>query len=158
MKGGGGCQEWSDVDMADIFWPRPNSSWRFTTKEPFLSLLCFNKQPIPRTPHPRFLKETSGMGSQEGMFFGGSRFTDDTAWVYEKPLKRKGILWNKYINRLFKAIMVPVSSTMVITRLRRKNWVNHTPSGIFRGGKYKFIRAGTRVPLYTLIGKVTIHS
>jgi arylsulfatase A-like enzyme len=93
---------------------------------------------VPRTPHPRF-KGKSGMGPRGDVIIEA----DWCIGELYKTLEDENLLENTLI--IISSDNGPVLNDGYFDDAVEKIG-NHTPSGIYRGGKYSLFEAGTRVP------------
>jgi arylsulfatase A-like enzyme len=109
--------------------------------EPFFLVYTMQQPHVPRTPHPRF-EGTSGMGPR-----GDAIVEADWCFgEFMKTLEDEGVLENTLI--IFSSDNGPVLNDGYFDDAVEKQGT-HTPSGIYRGGKYSLFEAGTRVPFIT---------
>lgn len=138
MKGGKQAL-WQDEYIADSI---ANKAVQFIEDHkttPFFLYVGTNDVHVPRYPHPRFVGK-SGMGPR-----GDSLLQFD--WIVGQildALDREGLTNNTFI--VLTSDNGPVLddgyADCAVELLG-----DHTPWGIFRGGKYSIFEAGTRVPL-----------
>ncbi len=137
MKGGHEAR-WSDIDMADDFLNKARQFVLKKSNKPFFLYYGFQQPHVPRTPHPRFAG-ASGMGPR------GDAILEADAMIGEflKTLEEAGLAENTMI--IFSSDNGPVVDDgyedQAVELLG-----NHTPAGLWRGGKYSLYEAGTRVP------------
>jgi arylsulfatase A-like enzyme len=140
MKGGEKAK-WSDIDMADHFLAKAQTYVKEHKNEPFFLVYTMQQPHVPRTPHPRF-EGTSGMGPR-----GDAIVEADWCFgEFMKTLEDEGVLENTLI--IFSSDNGPVLNDGYYDDAVEKQGT-HTPSGIYRGGKYSLFEAGTRVPFIT---------
>ena len=96
---------------------------------------------VPRTPHPRFVGK-SGMGPRGDVIVE----LDWCIGELYKTLEEENLLENTLI--IISSDNGPVLNDGYYDDAVEKLG-DHTPSGIFRGGKYSLFEAGTRVPFIT---------
>uniref|UniRef100_UPI0032165AC1 sulfatase family protein n=1 Tax=uncultured Draconibacterium sp. TaxID=1573823 RepID=UPI0032165AC1 len=140
MKGGEKAK-WSDVDMADHFLAKAQDYVKAHKNEPFLLVYTMQQPHVPRTPHPRF-EGTSGMGPRGDVIVEA----DWCMGEFMKTLEEEGLLENTLI--IFSSDNGPVINDGYLDDSIEKLG-DHTPWGVFRGGKYSLFEAGTRVPFIT---------
>ena len=139
MKGGQAAR-WSDVDMADHFLNKSQEYVKKQTKEdkPFFLYYAFQQPHVPRTPHPRF-EGATGLGPR------GDAIAEADAMIGEfiATLESEGLLENTLI-------VISSDNGPILNDGYEDQAVellgNHTPAGVFRGGKYSLFEAGTRIP------------
>ncbi len=137
MKGGKSAY-WSDLDMADHFLEKAKDYITQNQNTPFFLFYSLQQPHVPRTPHPRF-EGQSGMGPRGDAILEADWCIGE---VY-KTLETLGLLENTLI--VLSSDNGPVLNDGYYDDAVEKLG-NHTPSGIFRGGKYSLFEAGTRVP------------
>ena len=146
MKGGEKAH-WSDVDMADHFLNKAKSYITQNKDKPFFLFYSMQQPHVPRTPHPRF-KGKSGMGPRGDVII-------EADWCIGelfKTLDNEKLLENTLI--IISSDNGPVLNDGYYDDAVEKIG-NHTPSGIYRGGKYSLFEAGTRVPFISFWKGVT---
>ena len=138
---GGHKARWRDEDLADAW---VNKSVEFIEKhksDPFFLFFASHDLHVPRMPHERFQGKTK-------LGFRGDAIVQLDWCVGEltKTLDRLGLSENTLI--VFCSDNGPVLDDGyqdgAITQLGK-----HTPSGIYRGGKYSIYEGGTRTPFIT---------
>ena len=138
MKGGNNAK-WSDVDMADEFLKKAKTFINSVKESPFFLFYTLQQPHVPRTPHSRFVGD-SGMGPRGDAIIEADWCIGN---LYDF-LDEKNLLDNT-------VIIISSDNGPVLNDGYYDDAVNklgtHTPSGIFRGGKYSLFEAGTRVPL-----------
>ncbi len=140
MKGGkAAC--WKDIDMADHFLAKAQAYVKAHKNEPFFLVYTMQQPHVPRTPHPRFAGK-SGMGPRGDAIVEA----DWCLGEFMKTLEEEGVLENTLI--IFSSDNGPVINDGYYDNAVEKLG-EHTPSGIYRGGKYSLFEAGTRVPFIT---------
>lgn len=142
MKGGEAAR-WSDVDMADHFLNKTKDYITSHKKgdSPFFLYYALQQPHVPRTPHPRFAGKT-GMGPRGDAII-------EADWMigkFIKTLKENDLMQNTLI--VFSSDNGPVLNDGYEDDAVEKLG-EHTPWGIYRGGKYSLFEAGTRVPFVT---------
>ena len=140
MKGGKKAH-WSDIDMADHFLDITKSYINQNKNKPFFLFYSMQQPHVPRTPHPRFVGK-SGMGPRGDVIVE----LDWCIGELYKTLEEKNLLENTLI--IISSDNGPVLNDGYYDDAVEKLG-DHTPSGIFRGGKYSLFEAGTRVPFIT---------
>lgn len=139
MKGGQAAR-WSDIDMADHFLKKTQDYVKKQAKKdkPFFLYYAFQQPHVPRTPHPRFEGATN-LGPR------GDAIVEADAMIGEfiATLEKEGELENTLI-------VISSDNGPILDDGYEDQAVellgNHTPAGIYRGGKYSLFEAGTRVP------------
>ena len=140
MKGGDNAK-WSDIDMADEFLKKAKKYINSVNESPFFLFYTLQQPHVPRTPHPRF-EGNSEMGPRGDAILEADWCIGN---LYDF-LEEKNILENTVI--IISSDNGPVLNDGYYDDAIDKLG-SHTPSGIFRGGKYSLFEAGTRVPLIT---------
>lgn len=137
MKGGEKAK-WIDEDMADIFLEKAVAYIKNHKEGPFFLYYALQQPHVPRTPHQRFAG-LSGMGPR------GDAILEADWCVGEiiKTLEEENLLENTLV--IFSSDNGPVLNDGYVDDAVEKLG-NHTPAGVFRGGKYSLFEAGTRVP------------
>ena len=147
MKGGQAAR-WVDEDMADVFLEEVQAYVRNSNEQqPFFLYYGLQQPHVPRTPHPRF-KGKSGMGPRGDVII-------EADWCIGelfKTLDNEKLLENTLI--IISSDNGPVLNDGYYDDAVEKIG-NHTPSGIYRGGKYSLFEAGTRVPFISFWKGVT---
>lgn len=137
MKGGEAAK-WSDVDMADHFLAKAKEFVNTHKEQPFFLYYAMQQPHVPRTPHPRFVGAT-GMGPRGDVIAEA----DWCVGEFIKTLEAEGILENTLI--ILTSDNGPVLNDGYYDDAVEKLG-DHTPWGMYRGGKYSLFEAGTRVP------------
>ncbi|MGC6402454.1 MAG: sulfatase family protein [Flavobacteriaceae bacterium] len=137
MKGGKSAY-WSDVDMADHFLEKATEYIQENQHQPFFLFYSLQQPHVPRTPHPRFVG-SSKMGPRGDAILEA----DWCIGSLYNTLESLGLLENTLI--ILSSDNGPVLNDGYYDDAVEKLG-DHTPSGIFRGGKYSLFEAGTRVP------------
>jgi arylsulfatase A-like enzyme len=142
MKGGESAR-WSDINMADHLLKEAQNyvQKRKGKKEPFFLYYALQQPHVPRTPHPRF-EGKSGLGPRGDVII-------EADWVigdFVKTLEDEGLIENTLI--VFSSDNGPVLNDGYDDDAVQKLG-DHTPWGIYRGGKYSLFEAGTKVPFAT---------
>jgi arylsulfatase A-like enzyme len=140
MKGGEKAK-WIDTDMADHFLLKAQSYVKAHKSEPFFLVYTMQQPHVPRTPNQRFVGKTD-MGPRGDAIVEA----DWCLGEFMKTLNDEGVLDNTLI------ILTSDNGPVVDDGYwddSVKKLGDHTPSGIFRGGKYSLFEAGTRVPFIT---------
>ena len=138
MKGGKQAL-WVDEYIADSIAGKAVQFIEGQKKNPFFLYVGTNDVHVPRCPHPRFAGK-SGMGPR-----GDSLLQFD--WVVGQilnALDKEGITDNTLI--ILTSDNGPVVDDGYADRAVELLG-DHTPWGVFRGGKYSIFEAGTRIPL-----------
>ena len=147
MKGGESAK-WKDEDMADTFLKKAQEYVKKHKEKPFFLYYAMQQPHVPRTPHSRFVGK-SGMGPRGDVILEA----DWCIGEFIKVLQNENILENTLI--IFTSDNGPVLNDGYYDDAVEKIG-NHTPSGLFRGGKYSLFEAGTHVPFITYWkGKIT---
>jgi len=140
MKGGESAR-WVDENMADTFLVRAQNFITDHKEGPFFLYYALQQPHVPRTPHERFVGETS-MGSRGDVIV-------EADWCIGQlinTLENEGVLGNTLI--ILSSDNGPVINDGYVDYAVEKLG-DHNPSGPFRGGKYSLFEAGTRVPFIT---------
>lgn len=137
---GGKSARWSDIDMADHFLEKAQAyvKKQKDTDDPFFLYYALQQPHVPRTPHPRF-EGATGLGPRGDVIA-------EADWVigeFINSLEKEGLLENTLI--VFSSDNGPILNDGYEDQAEELLG-DHTPSGIFRGGKYSLFEAGTRVP------------
>lgn len=140
MKGGRAAR-WVDENMADTFLLRARTYIKDHRDEPFFLYYALQQPHVPRTPHERFVGETS-MGPRGDVIVEA----DWCIGQLMKTLEEERLLENTFI--ILSSDNGPVLNDGYIDYAVEKVG-DHAPSGPFRGGKYSLYEAGTRVPFVT---------
>lgn len=136
---GGRAALWVDEDIADNIVEKASN---FITKhkdEPFFLYMGTNDVHVPRIPHPRFAGK-SKMGVRGDVILQ----LDWTIGAIMDKLEELGIAENTLF--IFTSDNGPVIDDGYADQARELLG-NHTPMGIYRGGKYSLYEAGTRIPM-----------
>lgn len=139
MKGGQSAR-WSDVDMADQFLEKAQDyvNQQAQKDSPFFLYYTFQQPHVPRTPHPRF-EGATGLGPRGDVIA-------EADWMigeFIKTLEEKGLMDNTLI--VLSSDNGPILNDGYEDQAQELLG-DHTPSGIYRGGKYSLFESGTRVP------------
>lgn len=137
MKGGEKAK-WKDEEMADTFLAKAQTYVRQNKNKPFFLYYALQQPHVPRTPHPRFVGSTD-LGPRGDAIVEA----DWCVGEFMKTLEEEGILENTLI--IFSSDNGPVLNDGYYDESDTSNG-DHTPWGVFRGGKYSLFEAGTRVP------------
>ncbi|MDT8402096.1 MAG: arylsulfatase [Bacteroidales bacterium] len=140
MKGGKAAR-WVDENMADTFLVKARNYIKDHRDEPFFLYYALQQPHVPRTPHERFVGETT-MGPRGDVIV-------EADWCIGQlmnTLEEERLLENTFI--ILSSDNGPVLNDGYIDYAVEKVG-DHTPSGPFRGGKYSLFEAGTRVPFVT---------
>jgi len=137
MKGGEKAK-WSDIDMADHFLEKAREYVAEHKDGPFFLYYAMQQPHVPRTPHPRF-EGLTGMGPRGDVIAEA----DWCVGEFMKTLEEEGLLENTLI--ILSSDNGPVLNDGYYDDAVEKLG-DHTPWGMFRGGKYSLFEAGTRVP------------
>ena len=148
---GGKKARWIDEDMADVLTSRALRFMDENKSKPFFLYFATHDIHVPRLPHSRFLGK-SGMGPRGDAIL-------QLNWTVGEVLKKLDelkIADNTIL--IFTSDNGPVIDDGYADQAVEK-LNGHTPSSIFRGGKYSAFEAGTRVPFLVrwpgMIGKGT---
>lgn len=138
MKGGKSAV-WNDEDMADYFVGKVKSYIDTHSEEPFFLYYGLHEPHVPRLPHSRFLGSTP-YGTR------GDAIVEADWCVGEvmRYLDEKGLLENTIV--IFTSDNGPVLQDGY-NDLADSLVADHTPSGIYRGGKYSAYDGGTHIPM-----------
>ena len=140
MKGGAKAR-WTDEDMADFFCSevKDEIDRQADGGRPFFIYYGLHEPHVPRLPHPRFAGATT-YGSR------GDAIVEADWCVGEvlRHLKRKGLLDNTLV--IFTSDNGPVLQDGYLDGADSLV-ADHTPAGIYRGGKYSLFDGGTHIPL-----------
>ncbi len=137
MKGGEKAK-WIDENMADTFLAKAKQFVQNSKNKPFFLYYAMQQPHVPRTPNQRFVGK-SGMGPRGDVIV-------EADWCignFISFLEKENLLENTLI--IFSSDNGPVVNDGYFDDSVEKLG-KHTPSGIFRGGKYSLFEAGTRVP------------
>lgn len=136
---GGKRALWVDEDIADTITSRAKQFIINNKENPFFLYMGTQDVHVPRVPHPRF-EGKSGLGPRGDVILQ----LDWTVGEIMNTLDSLGIADNTIF--VFTSDNGPVIDDgykdMAVEMLN-----GHTPSGIYRGGKYSIYEAGTRIPL-----------
>lgn len=135
---GGKSALWVDEDIADTITEKATQFIAAHKDEPFFLYMGTNDVHVPRVPHPRFAGK-SGLGSRGDVILQ----LDWTIGEVMRTLDSLGIADNTLL--IFTSDNGPtIDDGYQDEAFMRLN--GHTPSGIYRGGKYSLYEAGTRIP------------
>lgn len=135
---GGKSALWVDEDIADTITEKATQFIAQHKDEPFFLYMGTNDVHVPRVPHPRFAGK-SGLGSRGDVILQ----LDWTIGEVMRTLDSLGIADNTLL--IFTSDNGPtIDDGYQDEAFMRLN--GHTPSGIYRGGKYSLYEAGTRIP------------
>ena len=140
MKGGQAAR-WVDENMADTFLLKAQGYIKDHKDEPFFLYYALQQPHVPRTPHERFVGETS-MGPRGDVIVEA----DWCIGQLVKTLEEEKLLDNTFI--ILSSDNGPVLNDGYVDNAAEKVG-DHNPSGPFRGGKYSLFEAGTRVSFVT---------
>lgn len=136
---GGQKARWIDEDMADVFTNRAINFIEQNLKSPFFLYFATHDIHVPRAPHSRFVGK-SGMGAR-----GDAILQLD--WSVGELLNTLDRL-----NIADETLVIFTSDNGAVVddgyqdeAVEKLN--GHSPSGIFRGGKYSAFEGGTKVPM-----------
>jgi len=135
---GGKSALWVDEDIADTIAAKATQFIADHKDEPFFLYMGTNDVHVPRVPHPRFAGK-SGLGTRGDVILQ----LDWTIGEVMRTLDSLGIADNTLL--IFTSDNGPtIDDGYQDEAFMRLN--GHTPSGIYRGGKYSLYEAGTRIP------------
>ena len=135
---GGKSAQWIDEEMSDLFL---DEAQRFVIKnktKPFFLFYTLHQPHVPRIPNQRFVGK-SGQGPRGDAILEA----DWAVGEFLKTLEQQGLTDNTLV--IFSSDNGPVLddgyNDQAVTKLG-----NHTPWGIYRGGKYSLFDAGSHIP------------
>lgn len=135
---GGKAARWTDEDIADILTNKAVDYINRNKSNPFFLYFATHDIHVPRVPHARFAGK-SGLGARGDVILE----LDATVGRILRTLDSLGLTKNTLI--IFSSDNGPVlDDGYEDEAVTKRN--GHTPSGIYRGGKYSNFEAGTRVP------------
>lgn len=135
---GGKSALWVDEEIADTIAEKATQFITEHKDEPFFLYMGTNDVHVPRVPHPRF-EGKSGLGTRGDVILQ----LDWTIGEVMRTLDSLGIADNTLL--IFTSDNGPtIDDGYQDEAFMRLN--GHTPSGIYRGGKYSLYEAGTRIP------------
>lgn len=135
---GGRSALWVDEGIADTIARKATEFIARHKDRPFFLYLGTNDVHVPRIPHPRFAGK-SGLGTRGDVILQ----LDWTVGEVMRTLDSLGIADNTLL--IFTSDNGPtIDDGYQDEAAMRLN--GHTPSGIYRGGKYSLYEAGTRIP------------
>ncbi|WP_017444845.1 sulfatase family protein [Gayadomonas joobiniege] len=137
MKGGKSA-EWKDEDFYTVFTDKANQFIDQNKNNPFFLFFSFHDIHVPRLPHPRFQGQ-SDMGPRGDAIVQMDYITGQVI----KQLEKSGVLDNTIV--IFTSDNGPVLNDGYEDQAVEKLG-EHSPAGVYRGGKYSAFEAGTRVP------------
>ena len=135
---GGRAAQWVDEEMSDLFLEEARRFVVRSKSGPFFLLYALHQPHVPRIPHPRF-KGTSGQGPRGDVIL-------EADWAIGQlvdTLREEGLLQDTLI--IFSSDNGPVLDDGYVDR-SVEDLGDHTPWGVYRGGKYSLFDAGARVP------------
>ena len=136
---GGRSALWVDEGIADTIALKATQFIARHKDEPFFLYMGTNDVHVPRVPHPRFAGK-SGLGTRGDVILQ----LDWTVGEVMRTLDSLGLAENTLV--IFTSDNGPtIDDGYQDEAFMRLN--GHTPSGIYRGGKYSLYEAGTRIPL-----------
>lgn len=135
---GGRSALWVDEGIADTIALKAMQFIARHKDEPFFLYMGTNDVHVPRVPHPRFAGK-SGMGTRGDVILQ----LDWTIGEVMRTLDSLGIADNTLL--IFTSDNGPAIDDGYQDEAAMRLG-GHTPSGIYRGGKYSLYEAGTRVP------------
>ena len=135
---GGKLARWTDEDIADVLTVKATDYIKQNKTKPFFLYFSTHDIHVPRAPNQRFVGK-SGLGVRGDVILQ----LDWTIGQVMKTLDSLHLTNNTLI--IFSSDNGPVvDDGYADGAVEKLN--GHTPSGIFRGGKYSIFEAGTRVP------------
>jgi arylsulfatase A-like enzyme len=135
---GGTAARWTDEDIADILTNKAVDYINKNKANPFFLYFATHDIHVPRVPHARFAGK-SGLGARGDVILE----LDAAVGQLLRTLDSLGLTKNTLI--IFSSDNGPVlDDGYQDEAVTKRN--GHTPSGIYRGGKYSNFEAGTRVP------------
>lgn len=135
---GGKTARWIDEDIADVITSKAVSFIDENKNKPFFLFFSTHDIHVPRVPNSRFAGK-SGMGPRGDVLLQ----LDWSVGQILKALDERNLTENTIV--IFTSDNGPVVDDGYQDRAVEL-LDGHTPSGIFRGGKYSAFEAGTRVP------------
>jgi len=136
---GGTSAQWIDEEMSDLFLEEARKFVVENKAKPFFLFYTLHQPHVPRIPHPRFAGK-SGQGPRGDVILEA----DWAVGQLVETLEKEGLLENTLI--IFSSDNGPVLDDgykdRAVTDLG-----DHTPWGIYRGGKYSLFDAGAHIPL-----------
>lgn len=135
---GGKKALWVDEDIADTITSKARQFIIKNQSRPFFLYFGTQDVHVPRIPHPRF-EGKSGLGTRGDVILQ----LDWTVGEIMKTLDSLGIADNTIL--VFTSDNGPVLDDGYCD-YAEEMLNGHTPSGIYRGGKYSIYEAGTRIP------------
>ena len=135
---GGRSALWVDEGIADTIALKATQFIARHKDEPFFLYMGTNDVHVPRVPHPRFAGK-SGLGTRGDVILQ----LDWTIGEVMRTLDSLGIADNTLL--VFTSDNGPAIDDGYQDEAAMRLG-GHTPSGIYRGGKYSLYEAGTRVP------------
>lgn len=136
---GGRAARWTDEDIADILTQKAVEYISKNKANPFFLYFSTHDIHVPRVPHSRFAGK-SGLGARGDVILE----LDATVGQLLRTIDSLGLTKNTLI--IFSSDNGPVlDDGYQDDAVTKRN--GHTPSGIYRGGKYSNFEAGTRVPM-----------
>jgi arylsulfatase A-like enzyme len=146
---GGKSAQWIDEDMADTFLGKSQDFVKENVNNPFFLFYALHEPHVPRVPNARFAG-TTGLGPR------GDAIAEADWCIGEllKTLENEGLLENTIV--IFSSDNGPVLDDGYRDEAVEKLG-EHSPAGIYRGGKYSLYEAGTKIP-FVLMWKNHIPS
>lgn len=135
---GGKRALWVDEDIADTITSKARQFIIKNKNNPFFLYMGTQDVHVPRIPHPRFAGK-SGLGTRGDVILQ----LDWTVGEIMNTLDSLGIADNTIF--IFTSDNGPVLDDGYVD-YAEEMLNGHTPSGIYRGGKYSIYEAGTRIP------------
>lgn len=139
---GGKAAQWVDEEMADNFLAQAQQFVRQKKEQPFFLYYALHQPHVPRVPNPRFAG-TTGFGPRGDVIAEA----DWCIGEFLKTLEAEGLMENTLV--IFSSDNGPVLDDGYADDAAEKVG-DHTPWGLFRGGKYSLYDAGTHVPLMAM--------
>lgn len=137
---GGKKAQWIDEQMSDLFLQKAKDfvDRQSSNATPFFLLYTLHQPHVPRVPHPRFAGK-SGLGPRGDAILEA----DWAVGEFLAHLRKQGLDKNTLV--IFSSDNGPVLDDGYQDQAVSKN-AQHTPWGIYRGGKYSLFDAGAHVP------------
>lgn len=137
---GGKKALWDDRTMSDVFNAKAIDFIQRSKNKPFFLYYASHEPHVPRDPNPRFVGKT-GMGPRADAILS----LDEQVAKIMKTLKDEGIEDNTLV--IFSSDNGPaVADGYGDGSLVKETEKGHTPSGVFRGGKYTDYEGGLHLP------------
>ncbi len=139
---GGTSARWVDENMADTLLEESLRFIEDNKEQPFFLYYALHQPHVPRVPNPRFAGK-SGMGPRGDVILEADWCVDQLL----NKLEELNLLENTLI--VFSSDNGPVLDDGYEDDAVEKLG-DHTPWGVFRGGKYSLLDAGTHVPFMVM--------